>query len=312
EFLKQEFPDLQLLRLPGYGISYPKGSMLGLHLALRSPFILRKIREEKKHIEKIVDEHAIDVIISDNRFSCRTSRTYNVYITHQLNIKAPFAGKLISNSHRNYYDRFDQVWVPDAEGKRNLSGDLGHTDDNNPFIRYTGPLTRFNDPGPWNSRPMKWWMVVMLSGPEPQRSIFEKIVLEELSKFTEDTLIVRGIPGDVPLPAHALPHVTIVNHLNDRELKEALLSTHHVLSRPGYSTLCDLSTLGLSPIVVPTPGQTEQEYLSDYHAEQNHVIAMRQKKFNLGDAIRMKSQMVPFNILPDHLLLEKRVRSLMK
>lgn len=312
DFLEKEFPELPILRFPGYGISYPGNSWLGLHLALRMPLIMRNIRREKKQIEQMVDEHAIDIIISDNRFACRSAKTLNVYITHQLNIKAPFAENFISKTHRNYYDRFDQVWVPDAEGKRNLSGALGHTEENNPFIRYTGPLTRFADADPWNSRPLKWWLVVMLSGPEPQRSIFERIVLEELPKFTEDVLVVRGIPGEAPLPAHSLPHVTIVNHLPANKLKEALLSTHHVLCRPGYSTLSDLAALDVCPVVVPTPGQTEQEYLAEYHAAQNHLVHVRQKKFNLGEAIRMKTQMVPFSVLPDHALLEKRVRSILK
>jgi predicted glycosyltransferase len=312
EFLEKEFPDLRLIRFPGYDITYPKHRFMGLHFALRSPVLLKKIKEERRRISEIVTEHGIEVIISDNRLACRTSRTYNIYITHQLSLKAPFAAQWLSKKHHDYYDKFDEVWVPDADTKRNLSGDLGHSDGNNPFVRYTGPLTRFEDPGPWNSRPMKWWMVVMLSGPEPQRSIFERIVLDELSKFTEDTLVIRGIPGDEPLPQHALPHVTIVNHLNDEELKEALLSTHNVLCRPGYSTLCDLSTLGLSPIVVPTPGQSEQEYLAAYHEEQQHLVNAKQKNFNLGEALRRKFQMLPFGVVPDAEMLARRVRSALK
>ena len=311
-FLEKEFPELPIVRFPGYGITYPANDRLALHLALRLPGIRKRIKEEQQAIEKIVDEHAIDIIISDNRFACRTSRTHNVYITHQLHVKAPFAEKFISNVHKKYYDRFDEIWVPDTEGPRNLSGELGHTELNNPFIRYVSSLTRFEDPGPWNSRPMKWWLVALLSGPEPQRTIFENLLLEELSKFTEETLIIRGTPEGAPVTHHDLQHVKMVDHLADADMENSLLSTHLVLSRPGYSTICDLSALGISPIVVPTPGQTEQEYLAHYHEQGGRVVVMQQKNMNLSEAIRKHTQMLPFNIYPEHSLLERRVKSLLQ
>ena len=311
-FFEQTFPGLKLIRLPGYDISYPKSGLLGLHLALRSGRISSKVKAERKNIERIVEENEIDIIISDNRFACRTLKTYNVYITHQLNVKAPFAEKFISSIHRKYYDKFDEIWVPDAEGKRNLSGDLGHLESHHPFVRYIGPLSRFADSGPWNSRPMKWWMVVMLSGPEPQRTILEEKIREELTKFSEETLVVRGLPGETEIPQWNLPHVHLINHPNDNQLKEALLSSHHVLCRPGYSTICDLSALGISPIVVPTPGQTEQEYLAAYHAEAGELVNIAQKNFKLSEAIRLKTQMKPMNILPEPELLSRRIRSILK
>lgn len=311
KYYEQKFPDLPLLRLPGYGISYPKNGLLGLHLALRTSKISARVREERRLTEKLVEEQGIDIIISDNRLACLSSKTYNVYITHQLAVKAPFASSFVSNLHRKYYQRFDEIWVPDAEGKLNLSGELGHIETNDPFIRYIGPLSRFSDPGPWNSRPLKWWMVVLLSGPEPQRSIFEEQLIDELTKFSEDVLFIRGLPGEEKLPSINLPHLHFRNHLEDQELREALLSTHHILCRPGYSTLCDLSTLGLSPITVPTPGQTEQEYLAKLHADAGELVNMPQKNFKISEAIRMKTQLKPMNVLPDPLLISKRVRSLL-
>jgi len=310
-FFEKEFPKLPLIRFPGYGITYPKHSLLGLHLLLQSPRIANRISSEKKLIKKIVQENAIDIIISDNRFCARTEKTMNIFITHQLRVKSPFGEKLATTLHRTYYERFDQLWVPDVEGKKNLSGDLGHDVDTERPVRYLGPLTRFQTADILNPREKKWWLVVVLSGPEPQRSIFEKIILNELAKFMEDVLIVRGLTDKEQETSHPYPHVTMVNHLPDVELKEELLSSHFVLCRPGYSTLCDLSALGISPIVVPTPGQTEQEYLAEYHAVENKVLNVPQKKFNLGQAIRSYHQMNPLGVLPDEWALEKRVRSLM-
>ncbi|CAN5877974.1 glycosyltransferase [soil metagenome] len=310
-FLEKEFPQLQLVRLPGYGITYPKHGMLGLHLLFQWPSISKKIKAEKKAIELLVQEYAIDIIISDNRFECRTDKTYNVYITHQLNLKSSFAEKSASRLHKKYYEKFDEIWVPDAEGNTNLSGELGHDAITETPFRYIGPLTRFSQADLLNSRPRKWWLVVLLSGPEPQRSIFEKIILEELAKHTEDALIIRGITDGAGKTSHPYPHVTMVDHLEDKEMSEQILSAHYIVSRPGYSTLCDLSALNVSPIVVPTPGQTEQEYLAEYHAAQNNVVVQTQNKFNLREAINAFHHINLFGVYSDQKALEKRVKSIL-
>lgn len=311
-FLEKEFPDLPILRLLGYGITYPKHRMLGLHLLFRAPGIAKKIKKEKKAIETLVNENNIDIIISDNRFACRTDKTFNVYITHQLNLKAPFGQKFATRFHKNQYEKFDEIWVPDLEGIDNLSGELGHGAITETPYRYVGPLTRFQIADILNARPRKWWLVVLLSGPEPQRSIFEKIVLEELSRHMEDTLILRGIPNGENKISHPYPHVTVMNHLSGNELQEEILSAHYVLCRPGYSTLCDLSALNVSPIVVPTPGQTEQEYLACYHSSKNNVVNISQKEFNLRDAINAYHHINLLGVYPDAKALEKRVKGILK
>ncbi len=311
-FLEKEFPDLQLVRLPGYDITYPKHGMLGLHLLFHSLQISKKIKREKKAIEVLAREYAIDIIISDNRFECRSDETFNVYITHQLNVKSPFAEKFARRLHKKYYQKFDEIWVPDAEGPINLSGELGHDVMTETPFRYVGPLTRFPQEDLLNSRPKKWWVVVLLSGPEPQRSILEKIILEELAKHMEEALIVRGITDGTDKVSHPYPHVTMIDHLADKKLAEEILSAHYIVSRPGYSTLCDLSALNVSPIVIPTPGQTEQEYLSQYHAAQNNVVVQTQSKFNLREAINSFHHINLFGVYPDRKALEKRVAAILK
>ncbi|MCX6310809.1 MAG: glycosyltransferase [Bacteroidetes bacterium] len=311
-FLEKEFPELPILRFPGYGITYPKDGSLALHFLFNAWKIRKKIKEEKKAIEILVKENNIDIIISDNRFACRTDKTFNVYITHQLNIKTPFAQKFVNRLHKKYYEQFDVIWVPDLEGKINLSGELGHDAITETPFRYVGPLTRFQPADMLNSRPRKWWLVVLLSGPEPQRSHFEKIILEELSKHAEETLILRGVTDGDKNISHPYPHVTMMNHLSGNELQEEILSSHFVLCRPGYSTLCDLSALNVSPIVVPTPGQTEQEYLAAYHAAQNNVVNISQKDFSLREAINAYHNINLFGVYPDEKALEKRVAGILR
>ncbi|CAN5176618.1 glycosyltransferase [soil metagenome] len=311
-FLKKEFPDLHLIRLPGYGITYPKHGLLALHLIFKSYSISKKIKEEKNAVEKIIQEFAIDVVISDNRFACRGNKTLNIYITHQLNLKSPFGQNFANRIHRKYYEAFDEIWVPDAAEKENLSGELGHDAITERPHRYVGPLTRFPQADLLNSRPRKWWLVVLLSGPEPQRSIFEKIILEELAKHMEEVLLIRGITDGDNKVKHPYPHVTMVDHMEDEKIYEALLRTHYVVCRPGYSTLCDLSALNISPIVVPTPGQTEQEYLAAYHATKNNVVVQKQKEFNLRDAINLYHHINLLGVFPDPEALAKRVKGILK
>ncbi len=311
-FLEKEFPDLHLIRFPDYNITFPKHGMLALHLLLNSASISKKIKAEKKAVEEIVREFAIDVIISDNRFACRSDKTFNVYITHQLHIKAPFGEKIANRIHKKYYEAFDEIWVPDVDGNINLSGELGHDAITERPHRYVGPLTRFPQADLLNSRPRKWWVVVLISGPEPQRSIFEKIVLEELAKYMEECLVVRGIPEGTDNISHPFPHVTMIDHMEGNKLSEALLRAHYVVSRPGYSTLCDLSALNISPIVVPTPGQTEQEYLAKFHESQNNVVVQKQKDFNLRNAINSYHHINLIGVFPDAEAVTKRVKGALK
>jgi UDP-N-acetylglucosamine:LPS N-acetylglucosamine transferase len=95
------------------------------------------------------------------------------------------------------------------------------------------------------------------------------------------TLLVRGLPGNEgpmpPLP----PHVTAVNHLPTAELSQALQQTDWVVCRSGYTTVMDLVQLGKKAILVPTPGQTEQEYLGRYLQQQGLFYSVPQHLFNL-------------------------------
>ena len=58
-----------------------------------------------------------------------------------------------------------------------------------------------------------------------------------------------------------------------------------IISRSGYSTIMDLVQLQKRAILVPTPGQTEQEYLASYLMEKKFFIAIEQKAFSLTAAI---------------------------
>ncbi|MFT4524743.1 MAG: UDP-N-acetylglucosamine:LPS N-acetylglucosamine transferase, partial [Bacteroidia bacterium] len=78
----------------------------------------------------------------------------------------------------------------------------------------------------------------------------------------------------------------IVPHLSANQLQELMSKAKVVLSRSGYSTVMDLSVIGGKAIFVPTPGQTEQQYLANlFHAEGLHLKA-KQNSLNLPELLK--------------------------
>jgi UDP-N-acetylglucosamine transferase subunit ALG13 len=284
DFLSRRFPALKIVRCPGYGITYPKSDQFMVHMARSGPRIAKALRAEKENAERIAAEERADIIISDNRLNFRAARTKNIFITHQLRVKAGLLTLAASALHAKFYSKFDEVWIPDHAGENNLAGDLSRMKRPKSNYRYIGPQTRFS----LVRTPMNGsgdTLLFMLSGPEPQRSIFEELVLRQLKTHPVKALILRGQPGQ-PHASEPLPGVRMINHLDDEQLATAINNACAVVSRGGYSTLCDLTAAGKKLICVPTPGQTEQEYLGKYLARKNKMVTMAQENFSLEAALQ--------------------------
>ncbi len=302
DFLSRRFPDLKIIRCSGYDISYPKSDQFMVHMAKSGPRIAKALREERKSAERIAEETGAEIIISDNRLNFRSDKTKNIFITHQLRVKAGLFTLAASALHRKFYSKFDEVWIPDNAGKENLSGDLAFMKRPKKNYRYIGPLTRFSiivsKPTPFDLSAREDTLLFLLSGPEPQRTIFEDLILRELKLYPVPALILRGQPGQ-PHRSEPLPGVIMINHMDDEKLAEVIRSSSVIVSRGGYSTLCDLAMSSKKLICVPTPGQTEQEYLADYHMKRGQMVSMRQEKFSLEEALNMSVVMQPFYLRGD-------------
>lgn len=297
DFLKTEFPGLPLLHFAGYHITYPKNKGLTFHLLLDAPRIIKRIKGEQAKLEELIEKQNIDLVVSDNRFGCWSPKAYCVYITHQLRIQAPVGARVASQVHKHYIEQFNEVWVPDVKSDiENFSGKLAHPlpyKINN--LHYIGALTRFRH-SDWNpGAEKKYELLVMLSGPEPQRTLFEEIILKQLADLPVRTLLLRGIPDGADF-ASPYPWLEIRKHLPTAELIDALNASTYVLCRSGYSTICDLAPFMGSPIFVPTPGQTEQEYLAKYLAGKKKAIVFTQKSFDLKTALLQAAAKAPFNV----------------
>jgi uncharacterized protein (TIGR00661 family) len=284
--LQKEFPDLQFIELKGYRIQYSRYRFwMPVKLLLQLPKILYRIYAENRWLKKAVKENSINAIISDNRMGLFYKKTPCVYITHQLTIKAGnrFTESIAQKIHYHYINKFSACWVPDAEGALNLAGALSHpaTLPKVPVI-YLGALSRFQK----RDVESKYDLCIILSGPEPQRTIFEKIILEDLHKVKGKVYLVRGLPGETEELQLNNSSIEIKNHLAADELNNIMLQSKMIISRCGYSTVMDLVKLQKKAILVPTPGQTEQEYLGSYLQNQKLFYCVDQKSFLLPEAIK--------------------------
>lgn len=284
--LKEEFPDLPFLQLAGYRIKYAR-TKRGLiwKMIQQGPKMKRAIRHEKKWLKKMVDEYKIDAVISDNRYGLSHSTIPCIFITHQLKIKSPvgkWTEKILQKRNYQYINQFAACWVPDLELEYNLAGELSHPEIQPAvYIHYIGLLSRFEKK---EITEKKNHLLVILSGPEPQRTILEEKIINEISHFNGTAIILRGLP-DASSVIPSTNMIKFYNHLNATALNVAMQEAEYVICRSGYSSVMDIAKLEKKSILIPTPGQTEQEYLGKYLMSKGLAISVNQDEFSLSSVL---------------------------
>ncbi|MCW5518448.1 glycosyltransferase [Aureitalea sp. L0-47] len=275
--LQKEFPKLESIELPSYDIEYSKkGSHFKLKLFINLPHIRKIMKQESKVVNALVKEGKIDGIISDNRLGVYSKKVPSVFITHQLNVLSGNTSWLSSKAHQKVIKKFDECWVPDIDGPGNLSGKLGHLKKPSFSIRYMGILSRMEPKG----LPIKYDILCLLSGPEPQRSMLEEKLIQELSTSGRKVLLVRGVVEDESR-SETRDSLTIVNFLTTEALEKAIAQSKIIIARSGYTTIMDLAALNKKAYFIPTPGQYEQEYLAHRLKMQRLVPSCKQDDFRI-------------------------------
>jgi len=303
--LRSEFPDLPFLDLPAYDIRYHKSSLVW-SIGSQLFKIINAVAKEHFVLRKFVRRQGIDLVISDCRFGCFTRRATCVFITHQLHIRAPnvWLSAVVNAFNRWFIRRYDQLWIPDfAEGEaesaplsagnvyesseasqtgrpvfKTLAGALSH-----PVLaggRYIGLLSRMKR----IDVPERYDVVAVLSGPEPQRSMLEEKIIEQATGLEIRMLVVRGKLTGRP-DAVSAASLSLSDYLGAEALNAAMCAAKIILARSGYSTLMDLARIGKPAILIPTPGQTEQEYLAEYWSEKGAFSVWTQEAFDLKKAL---------------------------
>ncbi|MEC7264132.1 MAG: glycosyltransferase [Bacteroidota bacterium] len=285
--LQKEFPNVPSFELSSYKITYAeKARNFKIKMIWDSPKVLKAIAKEKKEVKRLVKEQELDGIISDNRLGVFYKKVPCVFITHQLNVLSGNTTWMSSKVHQKVIKKFDACWVPDVEGKPNLTGKLGHLKKSKLKIAYLGPLSRFEK----KELPKQYDLMVLLSGPEPQRTFLEDKLLKELQGFEGNILFVKGkIEGEQTKEEikTGKGSITLYNYMKSAELETSINQSEKVLCRSGYTTVMDLAKLEKKAFFIPTPGQYEQEYLAKRLEKQQLVPYCEQDDFSLEQLSRM-------------------------
>ncbi len=278
KLLQQEFPFATFLHLPGYQIKYAKSKRFFLiKILFQIPKILSRIKKENNWLKKIIDKHEMDAVISDNRYGLYSKKIPCVFMTHQLKVAAPSAWleHKIRKINYSYIEPFKECWVPDLSSKKNLAGKLSHPHTKLPKAKYIGILSRFEKK---NFVEKKYDWLIVLSGPEPQRTLLEKKLLNQIKNLNGKILFVRGKPESEESILVENNNCVVKNHLATNEMQQAFEESETIISRSGYTTVMEILSLQKKSILIPTPGQTEQEYLAKHLMKENWCYSFKQSE----------------------------------
>ncbi|WP_194766688.1 glycosyltransferase [Tamlana sp. I1] len=296
--LQKEFPTLSSIELPAYNVTYAKkGKHFKLKLLKDSPKLLKAIKAEKKAIAKILEEHDIAGIISDNRMGVRNKKVPSVFITHQLYVLSGSTSWLSTKMHQKFIQKFNMCWVPDVPGEPNLSGKLGHVKTFDIPTKYIGPLSRFNT----EELDIKNNILALISGPEPQRTLLEEKLLDSFKNYKGKVVLVRGLMEEQQ-SKKVSENLSVYNFMTSKELEKTINESALIISRSGYTTVMDLAKLNKKAYFIPTPGQFEQEYLAHRLWEMSMVPTCKQDDFTLeklNDVVAYEG-LKAFDFTPDY------------
>lgn len=314
-FLAAEFPDIQIIDFPGHKITYSKkGGGLMFQLMLQLPAMLRWVKKENSLMHQLINEFKINGVISDNRFGLYSNTVPSIFMTHQVFLKTNLPIQSMDNKaselNLKLINKYQKLWIPDFEGSPNLSGELSHRSPLPDHGRFIGILSRFQGQAAQHTAKVKsdkvWDACVILSGPEPQRTILEQKVLEEIKDSDLAVIIAGGQPGN-ETEVQQIGRSYIYPHLSTLDLLKAIKSSDVIISRSGYSTVMDLVIAGGNAVLVPTPGQPEQLYLGKYLQDQGWFACVHQEDFSLRQAMALSKKYKAKKLEPDPQLLEGAV-----
>lgn len=270
-YLKKRFPKLNFLDLPDKEVSYGKHGA-GLSLLKRASQQSDINKMQHAWVKEQVNAHQITHIISDNVYGAYADIP-SVIITHQMGLTAPLGQSIINQILAGWLDKFDSVWIPDIEGELSLAGKLLINDAYLREKQFIGHLGRFeSDISVKKDIPN----LAILSGPEPQRQIFEDRIKQAFKDKPTEVVIVRG----TDIPSGEQFGIKTFDLLDEKELQGLVNRAQHIICRSGYSSLMDFASLGKDLTLVPTPQQPEQQYLAKRAEEKNWFGTCSQKDLN--------------------------------
>jgi uncharacterized protein (TIGR00661 family) len=166
--------------------------------------------------------------------------------------------------------------VPDLKGAYSLSGKLSQNSMQNIPIKYIGPLSRFHKV----DSEINYDILILLSGPEPQRTILEEKLLNTFESYKGRLLFVKGLVENEQKRIEK-GNITIYNFMTTEQLEQRINESELVISRSGYTTIMDLAKLHKKAFFIPTPGQFEQVYLAKRMTDLGIIPSCNQDDFTI-------------------------------
>ena len=282
--LRKEFPQLKSVALPSYEIRYAeKGKNLKLKLLKHTPKLYQAIKAEKKQLKSIMKTFKINGIISDSRLGIYSKKVPSVFISHQLTVLSGATTWFSTKLHEHIIHKFNACWVPDVNTEPSLSGRLGQNKVLSIPVKYLGVLSRLEP----KDEVVVYDLMVLLSGPEPQRTMLETQLLNLLSEYRGKVLFVQGQMAESQ-KCETKNHITLINYMTSAELEQSINASQFILSRSGYTTILDLAKLKKKAFFIPTPGQYEQEYLAARLDDLGIIPSCSQDEFTLEQLKRVE------------------------
>jgi len=290
-YIEETFGVIENIHLKGYNILFPGGI---IPLIKQIPGILGSIKKEHKWLLHNVQKLKINGIISDNRYGLYHPEIPNVILTHQLRIQSGignFADTIIQNLHYRFLQRFNEQWIVDNPDERNIAGKLSHPEKLPTTTKFIGLLSRFNST--LSTKEVANNLLIILSGPEPQRTILSDKLWQQIQTFKGSIVFIEGTQNKKS-DRIATKNIRHFDYLTHEAMAPLLHESEIVICRSGYSTIMDLLAMGKKAILIPTPGQTEQEYLGKYLNDSGIFLCMSQETFDLQKAVDTCKQ-ISFN-----------------
>lgn len=275
--LQKEFPELTCIELPSYHISYAKNArFFKWKMLTKLPKLIIAVFKEQQQIKELSTQFNLNGIISDNRFGVHQQDIPSVYISHQLTVLSGYSTWFTSWVHQKIISKFNECWVPDIKDNNSFSGKLSRSKKQLKNVIYIGALSRFKK----NESIIAYDYLILLSGPEPQRSILESQLLKTFKHSTKRVLFIKGKVSSNQVTT-SINNMTIYNFMTSNQLEKAIQQSRIVISRSGYTTIMDLATIGKKAFFIPTPGQYEQLYLAKRMQDLHYTPFALQENFCL-------------------------------
>ena len=284
-FLKKEVPSALFVDLPDYNLRYSaRGVRLG-GLLPQIPGFLHAIVNEHQITEQTVLSYKLQAVISDHRYGCYSQTVPSFFISHQLRFAAPTGLRPFEIFgfwfNRWFHKKYQAVIVPDVFQKKEglISGRLSRVNAR-PDYHFCGILSSIGQ----QEQTADIDLLVSISGPEPQRTIFEQKILSQIKNIPGKKIVVLGKP-EIDTIESSVPGLSIYSHLSRREMQEYFNRSQLIVTRSGYSTLMELVELRKKALLIPTPGQTEQLLLAHRLMKLNWFYSVPQGKLDLAKDI---------------------------